>query len=84
MAYEIILCKHCNGSEVVRYGTQSGCSRFRCKECGRIFKTDYVYRAHEPGVKDQIVDIAMNGDCTDFRHRQIHRDFDYNRTYARC
>ena len=61
MAYEIVLCKYCNSSEVVRYGTQSGRSRFRCKECGRIFKTDYVYRAYEPGVKDQIVDIAMNG-----------------------
>ena len=61
MAYEIVLCKYCNSSEVVRYGTQSGRSRFRCKDCGRIFKTDYVYRAYEPGVKDQIADIAMNG-----------------------
>lgn len=61
MAYQIVLCKYCNSSEVVRYGTQSGRSRFRCKECGRIFKTDYVYRAYEPGVKAQIEDIAMNG-----------------------
>jgi len=61
MAYEIVLCKYCNSPEVVRYGTQSGRSRFRCKDCGRIFKTDYVYRAYEPGVKDQIADIAMNG-----------------------
>ena len=61
MAYELILCKYCNSPEVVRYGTQSGRSRFRCKDCGRIFKTDYVYRAYAPGVKDQIIDIAMNG-----------------------
>ena len=61
MAYEIVLCRYCNSSEVVRYGTQSGRSRFRCKDCGRIFKTDYVYRAYEPGIKDQIADIAMNG-----------------------
>ena len=61
MAYQIVLCKYCNSSEVVRYGTQSGRSRFRCKDCERIFKTDYVYRAYEPGVKDQIADIAMNG-----------------------
>lgn len=61
MAYQIVYCKYCNSSEVVRYGTQSGRSRFRCKECRRIFKTDYVYRAYEPGVKDQIADIAMNG-----------------------
>ena len=61
MAYQIVLWKYCNSSEVVRYGTQNGRSRFHCKDCGRIFKTDYVYRAYEPGVKDQIVDIAMNG-----------------------
>lgn len=61
MAYEIVFCKYCNSPEVVRYGTQSGRSRFRCKVCERIFKTEYVYRAYEPGVKDQIVDIAMNG-----------------------
>ena len=61
MAYQIVLCKYCNSSEVVRYGTQSGRSRFRCKACGRIFKTDSVYRAYAPGVNDQIVDIAMNG-----------------------
>ena len=61
MAHQIVLCKYCNSSEVVRYGTQSGHSRFRCKACGRIFKTNYVYRAYEPGVKDQIADMAMNG-----------------------
>jgi transposase len=61
MAYQIVFCRYCNSSEVVRYGTQSGRSRFRCKECGRIFKTDYVYRACEPGVKDQAVDMALNG-----------------------
>ena len=61
MAYEIVLCKYCQSSEVVRYGTQSGRSRFRCKTCCRIFKTDYIYRAYEPGVKEQIVDMALNG-----------------------
>ena len=61
MAYQIVKCKYCNSSEVVRYGTQSGRSRFRCKECCRIFKTEYMYRAYEPGVKEQIVDMAMNG-----------------------
>ena len=61
MAYEIVLCKYCKGSEVVRYGTQSGRSRFRCKTCRRIFKTDYTYRAYEPGVKEQIIDMALNG-----------------------
>ena len=61
MASQLISCKYCNSSDVVRYGTQSGHSRFRCKLCGRIFKTEYIYRAYEPGVEDQIVDMALNG-----------------------
>jgi transposase len=61
MAHQLILCKYCESSAVVRYGTQSGLPRFRCKDCGRIFKTEYLYRAYEPGVKDQIVDMAING-----------------------
>lgn len=61
MAYQLIPCKYCNSTEVVRYGTQSGHSRFRCKDCCRIFKTEYTYRAYEPGVKEQISDMAVNG-----------------------
>lgn len=61
MASQLILCKYCDSSEVVRYGIQSGHSRFRCKQCGRIFKTEYIYRAYESGVEDRIVDMALNG-----------------------
>jgi transposase len=61
MATQVILCKYCDSSDVVRYGTQSGHPRFRCKHCGRVFKTEYTYRAYEPGVEDHIVDMALNG-----------------------
>ncbi|MGZ9056450.1 IS1 family transposase, partial [Methylomagnum sp.] len=54
-------CRYCNSPEVVRYGTQSGHDRFRCKACRRIFKTEYTYRAYEPGVKEQIRPMALNG-----------------------
>jgi transposase len=61
MASQPVLCRYCEGDDVVRYGTQSGSPRFRCKQCGRVFKTEYVYRACEPGVKEQAVEMAMNG-----------------------
>ena len=61
MACQRVPCKYCESSDVVRYGMQSGYPRFRCKHCGRIFKTEYLYRAYEPGVKEQIVDMALNG-----------------------
>ena len=61
MATQPILCRYCDSDAVIRYGWQSGLPRFRCKTCGRIFKTAYVNRASEPGVKDQIIEMAMNG-----------------------
>lgn len=61
MAHQLVLCKYCESANVVRYGTQSGRSRFRCKQCGRIFKTEYMYRAYDAGVKEQIADMAVNG-----------------------
>jgi transposase len=61
MAYQLVPCKYCRSPHVTRYGTQSGHPRFRCKDCNRIFKTEYTYRAYEPGVKEQIADLAVNG-----------------------
>jgi len=61
MAYQLVLCKYCKGSNVVRRGTQSGSPRYLCKDCNRTFKTEYIYRAYEPGVKEQVVDMALNG-----------------------
>lgn len=61
MVSQPILCRYCESSDIVRYGMQSGSARFKCKQCGRIFKTEYTNRASEPHVKDQIVEMAMNG-----------------------
>jgi hypothetical protein len=47
MAHQIVICKYCTSDKVVHYGTQSGHDRYRCKDCGRIFKTDYTYRAYD-------------------------------------
>lgn len=61
MVLQPVLCKYCQGSNVVRYGTQSGVSRYLCKDCKRTFKTEYMYRAYEQGVKDQVAEMAVNG-----------------------
>jgi len=61
MIYQLLHCKYCNSTNVVRYGTQNGLPHFRCKDCCRVFKTEYIYRAYEPGVKEQIADMAVNG-----------------------
>lgn len=38
--------------------------RYRCQICSRTFQLDYAYRACLPGMKEQIVDLAMNNAVT--------------------
>jgi transposase len=64
MVLEPVTCRYCSSIEVVRYGTQSGASRFKCKGCQRIFKPAYRYNACAPDVPEHIVNMAMNGSGT--------------------
>jgi len=60
--YQQIVCVHCGGEDLVRNGKSlSGAQRYRCKECSKTFQVDYSYKACEPGVRDQIIDMAHNG-----------------------
>ena len=53
MAMEGVQCPHCQGSEVVKYGTASnGKARYRCQQdeaCGRTFIRAYAYPGCLPG-----------------------------------
>ena len=68
MVYIKVLCPDCGSEDVVLYGkSKSGKQRLFCrnKECSRkIFQIDYTYKAYNPGVKQQIVDMAQNGSGT--------------------
>ena len=62
MATIQVKCRFCNQTEPVRkhgFGT-AGFQCFRCLECKRSFQLDYGYEACKPGVKEQILDMAMN------------------------
>ena len=65
MAMEVVQCPHCQGSEVVKYGTAStGKARYRCqqtKTCGRTFMRTYTYPGCLPAVKPQIVEMTRKG-----------------------
>ncbi len=68
MVYIKVLCPHCGSEYVVLYGSNpNGKQRFLCKnaECShKTFQLEYTYNAYKPGVKQQIVDIALNGSGT--------------------
>ena len=65
MAAEVVQCPHCQGREVVKYGTASnGKERFRgqrAEHCGRTFIRAYTYPGRTPEVKRQIVEMTLNG-----------------------
>lgn len=60
-----VCCPHCDRDQVVKCGTTAaGKQRYRCQNevCPhRTFIRDYSYRAYLPEVKQQMVDMAMNG-----------------------
>jgi len=65
MAVEAVRCPHCQSEEVVRYGRASnGKERFRCQQserCGRTFIRAYAYPGRLPAVKQQIIEMTLNG-----------------------
>ena len=63
MVLEAISCKHCGQTQQVkRYGTtRSGIQRYRCFDCGRTFVQLYTHKARDPLVKEQIVQMVLNG-----------------------
>jgi transposase-like protein len=65
MAEAAVKCPHCQSEAVVKYGkTSNGKERFRCQqsaECGRTFVRSYAYPGCLPTVKQQIVDMTLNG-----------------------
>jgi transposase-like protein len=65
VAVEVVRCPHCQGSAVVKYGTASnGKARYRCQQaatCGRMFLRTYADPGCQPEVKQQMVEMTLNG-----------------------
>ena len=65
MAEATMRCPHCHSEAVVKYGkTSTGKERFRCQQtpqCGRTFLRSYAYPGCLPTVKQQIVEMTLNG-----------------------
>jgi len=63
--YQEIVCPDCGNNHIMKAGrSASGVQRYRCDnaECTtKSFMLEYRYRAYEPGIKAQLVDMAING-----------------------
>ena len=65
MAFVQVHCPDCHSVDVVQYGKQAnGTQRYRCNnpDCPRtIFLLQYPNKGRLPAVKQQIVDMTLNG-----------------------
>lgn len=56
-----ILCHFCSSSDLVKNGhSENGTQRWRCNQCKKSFQLSYSYRARQPGVKEQIIELTLN------------------------
>ena len=76
MILQPIFCPHCHGTNLVKNGkTPEGKQRFICRELpcdGRTFILDYSYPGYSRQVKQQIVDMALNGSGIRDTARVLH------------
>jgi insertion element IS1 protein InsB len=65
MIYVPVQCPHCQSTEVIKAGKQAnGTQRYQCQNARcerRIFLLQYQGRGRAPGIRRQVVDIALNG-----------------------
>ena len=63
MVSEAVYCPACAQPEAVyRHGkTRDGRQRYHCTACRRTFQLQYRHRIHEPGTRQQITDMTLNG-----------------------
>jgi len=66
--YEKVECPRCGSDEIGKSGrNENGVQRYRCKneECEKkTFVLKYRYKAWEPGVREKIIEMAINGSGT--------------------
>ncbi|WP_346267111.1 IS1-like element transposase [Pectobacterium brasiliense] len=74
MAQVDVKCPFCERINAVKkHGLgNNGHQRYRCQLCCRIFQLDYTYRACQPRMKEQIVDLAMKNSGIRDTARALH------------
>ena len=60
-----VLCPYCHSDQVIKGGkTKAGQQRYKCQntDCPRYsFQLALLYKGRAPAIKEQIVDMSLNG-----------------------
>jgi len=74
--YQKASCPNCGSTEIVKAGkSEQGKQRLRCVASGcetKTFMLEYRYKAYEPGIKEQVVEMAINGSGIRDTARVLH------------
>ena len=64
----IVSCRYCGNQDAVRRkGLSTNGNQphrrtgYKCEDCKRSFQLLYTHKAHEPGIKERVIDMALNG-----------------------
>ena len=64
----VVSCRYCGNQDAVRRkGISTNGNQphrrtgYKCEACNRSFQLTYALRAHEPGIKEQVIEMALNG-----------------------
>jgi len=52
--------------------SENGTQRWRCNSCKKSFQLSYKYKAWEPGVKEQIMELTLNSSGVRDISRSLH------------
>src|SRR5215510_16167021 len=65
MVLSRVHCPHCHSDDVIKGGkTKAGTQRYKClnANCPHYsFQLDLIYKGRCPEIKEQIIDMALNG-----------------------
>ena len=68
MVYQKVKCPFCGSEDVSLFGkTKKGVQRYICRNSAcshQTFQMDYKYNACKPGIREKVVEMAMNGSGT--------------------
>ena len=71
--YHIIRCTFCGSEDLVKNGhSENETQRWRCNSCKKSFQLSYKYKAWEPGVKEQIMELTLNSSGVRDISRTLH------------
>ena len=72
-----IQCSYCSSDDLVKNGhSRNGTQRWRCNKCKKSFQREFRYHAHEPGIKEKIIELTLNSSGV----RDISRNLKISKT----